>query len=224
MKSFSTITLIAALLLSLATHGQEKQSVEIFFPTTGNCYFCKIRIEESVNKLYGVEAVLWDAGTDITTVTYNDAQVDAHTIMQTISNVGHETEWYPANDSAYASLEGTCCFYTKVIDYSNVQVGYLGLMGIWVSPLTAINDAIETGIQILPASGDGLYRVTGNPASPNMKMRYEVFTVNGQQVHTGQIAADGAEEINLRHLNSGCYIITLSNNNKIINSTKVFKN
>lgn len=224
MKTSSTITLLVSLLLSITTYSQTKEAMEIYFPTTGNCYLCKVRIENAASKLLGVETVVWDAGTDVTTITFDDTQMDAHVIMQTISNVGHETEWFPANDSAYAELEGTCCLYTKVIDYSNVQIGYLSMMDLWLWELTGINNLKNHTFQVFPTAGNGLFTITGSSNNPNTIVTVEVFTINGQQVHTDQLTSAGAQQINLSYLNKGCYLVVLSNGNQILNKTKVFKN
>ena len=104
----------------------------IYFPVLGNCYLCQLRIEEAVNNLDGIESVNWSYDTKITTVTYDDGVTDAYEMMHAISAVGHDTEWYPAPDSAYYTLVGTCCEYERTNDYTNVQIGYLSLMDLWV--------------------------------------------------------------------------------------------
>jgi len=223
MKAISTSFLVIAFFLSLHVSGQPEQSMEISFPTTGNCYLCKVRIETAVNKLDGIEAVNWDAVTDVTTVTYDDNQIDAYEIMQIIAFVGHETEWYPANDSAYAALQGTCCLYTKVIDYTNVQIGYLGMMGIWVWQLTGIEAQSAPDISLIPGQGNGSFSIQGKGLASYDRITLEVYTVTGQKAHTETFAPLENHQVNLQHLNSGYYIVLLSSNNETLYNSKIYK-
>lgn len=222
MKAISTFSLVIAFFLTLNVYGQPEQLMEISFPTTGNCYLCKVRIETIVNKLNGIEAVNWDAATDVTTVTYDDNQTDAYEIMEVIAFVGHETEWYPANDSAYAALQGTCCLYTKVIDYTNVQVGYLGMMGIWVWQLTGIEAQSAPDISLNP-QGNGRFSIQGTGLASYDRITLEVYTVNGQKVHTETFATLENHTINLQDLNSGYYVLLLSSSNGILYNSKIYK-
>lgn len=221
MKQITTILLLMGLLLSSATEAQPEGSMEIYFPTTGNCYLCKVRIEEAVNTLTGIESVLWDAVTDVTYVTYDDTQTDAFEIMQTISSVGHETEWYPADDSAYKALENTCCYYEKVIDYSNVQPGYLSMMGIWVSPLTGIDNQAAMNFRLNMISGSGLFTINWGEILPAANLTASVYNINGQQLHLENMTSSGQIFLDLRHLRKGIYILLITGGDQVFYKTKI---
>jgi copper chaperone CopZ len=223
MKKSSIFLLLGMLIISEMLFSQADGSMDIYFPTTGNCVLCKIRIENTVNKLNGIEEVTWDFETDVTYVTYDDTQTDAHEIMQVIAYVGHETEWYPASDSGYAALQGTCCLYTKVIDYSNVQVGYLGLMGIWVWSLTDVDDHSDAEINLVPGPANGLYSLSGSDLPDLGLLTCMAYTLNGQRVFSHNLEPSREAKIDLRHLNGGYYIVVLSNREKIIHQSKIYK-
>ena len=223
MKKSSIFLIVGILFCFELLFGQAEDSMEIYFPTTGNCVLCKIRIENAVNKLDGIEEVTWDFETDVTYVTYDDHEIDAYEIMQVIAYVGHETEWYPASDSGYAALQGTCCLYTKVIDYSNVQVGYLSMMGIWVWSLTGIDSFADGDINLVPSPAHGLYSLKGVDFSAYGPLTCMAYTLNGQRAYIHKLEPAGDAKIDLQHLNSGYYILVLSDNKNIIYKSKLYK-
>ena len=92
-------------------------STTVAFGTLGNCSICKDRIEGAVKQVPGVISVSWKIISDVTTVTYDSTVTDVYIIMHVIANVGHDTEWFPAPDSAYNLLKGTCCEYQRTNNY-----------------------------------------------------------------------------------------------------------
>ena len=77
----------------------------------GNCGSCKSRIEKAA-KIDGVTKALWDAKTQILTLTYDPAKVKIEDVQKKISAAGHDTEMFKADDKAYGALPG-CCKYQR---------------------------------------------------------------------------------------------------------------
>ncbi|PKP29941.1 MAG: hypothetical protein CVT99_15385 [Bacteroidetes bacterium HGW-Bacteroidetes-16] len=210
---FSTITLI----------GQTRESMDIIFPTSGNCYTCKLRIEDAVNTIVGVEFVNWVNSDAITEVIYDGSKTDAFQIMHTIANVGHDTEWYPAPDSAYNLLIGTCCEYERVMDYTNVQEGYLSLMDIWVTPLTEVRLWDEVDISIFPTIGNGLFYINIGNFQHQTQIGASVYSIAGQRVYTQNLTTGNENQIDLSSLNSGQYFLVVLTGKTVISKSKLIK-
>jgi len=77
----------------------------------GNCGSCKARIEKTA-KVDGVSKALWDAKTQLLTLTYDPSKVKVEDIQKKIAAVGHDTEMFKADDKAYGALPG-CCKYDR---------------------------------------------------------------------------------------------------------------
>jgi copper chaperone CopZ len=190
------------------------------FITLGNCSICKSRIENAVNMGPGIISVSWDIPSEVTTVAYYCDSTDLYAIMHTIANVGHDTEWFPAPDSAYNLLIGTCCEYTRTIDYSQVQVGYLSLMGIWIFPL---------GQQEIPK--DVSFSVYPNPVQDFLSVKIEqdqnkpfiatIYSLTGAIVYSARITGTGI--LDLGSLASGEFLITIVSEGVLIGRKKLIK-
>jgi len=217
-----TSTLLPLLLFSLTLIAQNKGSMEITFPVLGNCTVCQDRIESAVNRLIGIQSVSWDPATKVAVVKYLDTVMDAFQIMQAIAFVGHDTEWYPANDSAYNSLIGTCCEYERTNDYTNVQIGYLSLMGIWVSPLTGINSFTKVQTNVFPTAGHGIFHLRSGLAS-DLPLEAKVFSFNGQLLYSQKVQSGTDQIINIENLTNGQYLLVVSNKEAIVSESKLIK-
>ncbi len=124
---FSLIILIIAFSFELSA--QEKGIETIKFETLGKCGMCKTKIEAAVNSIDGISYVFWNFAKNETIVTYDESKTNPFYIMQTIADTGHDTEWYRTPDAVYNLLIGSCCEYERTIDYSQVQIGYVTLLG-----------------------------------------------------------------------------------------------
>jgi len=195
----------------------------IYFPVLGNCYLCKLRIEEAVNKLDGIDSVDWSYDTKITTVTYDDGVTDAYMMMHAISAVGHDTEWFPAPDSAYNTLVGTCCEYERTNDYTNVQVGYLSLMDLWVFPVGIEEPYEDVAVKIFPTAGTGIYNYEIDISNPMSEPEISVFSMSGLRVHTQRISDSKSGKIDLQFLSKGHYILILTDAGTLVNRSKLIK-
>jgi copper chaperone CopZ len=224
MKAKFSLSILFLVLISTFSQNVIKAEQQtIYFPVLGNCYLCQLRIEEAVNKLDGIVSVYWNYDTKITTVTYNDEVTDAHMMMHVISAVGHDTEWFPAPDSAYNALVGTCCEYERTNDYTNVQVGYLSLMDLWVFPV-GIDEEIElVDMKIYPTAGTGVFHIEMKNRPSLVSPEINVYSMNGIKVHTQAFPGSQSEKVNLQFLSQGHYIIILTDVNKIIARSKLIK-
>jgi len=190
------------------------------FVTLGNCSICKNRIETAASQVPGVISVSWSIPDDATTVTYYTDSTDLYIIMHAIAYVGHDTEWYPAPDSSYNLLIGTCCEYSRTIDYSNVQVGYLSLMGIWVFPLG--QQEITQGISL---------KVFPNPSTDFLSVELDqyrdkpckaiLYSLQGAIVFSSDFKNNYT--INLRNIIPGQYIITVVSEGILLYRKKIIK-
>jgi len=224
MKARITTIILLLGIVMTSSFGQNKNSMNIYFPTLGNCYLCKLRIEAAVNELQGIENVVWDDVTSVTDVTYDDEVMDAFQIMHAIAAVGHDTEWYPAPDSAYNTLIGTCCEYVRTYDYTNVEEGYLSMMGIWVNPLTVISTFETVSCKIFPTISNGLFSIEIANNLKNTRNNLAMFSMTGQKVFASAIKSDHRNSIDVAFLEKGSYILILSGDNRVIAQQKVIIN
>ena len=100
--------------MDMKMHDHSKMAVATKTETIkvwGNCGSCKARIEKTA-KVDGVTKALWDAKTQVLTLTYDPSKVKIEDIQKKLSAVGHDTEMFKADDKAYGALPG-CCKYDR---------------------------------------------------------------------------------------------------------------
>jgi len=193
----------------------------ISFTTLGNCYICKIRIETKVNQVEGVISSEWDYVSKVTTVTYDDGVTDAYQIMHAIADTGHDTEWFRAPDSMYALLIGSCCEYPRTIDYTNVQIGYLSLMGIWLYPLGVQQNRHESNFTIFPTVGNGLIHIKEPAENVLGSVTIAVYSLSGGLVWSGIHVINTVETIDLSGLPKEQYLLVVQDGNRVISRSKI---
>jgi copper chaperone CopZ len=211
-------SLLAVFLGGILFSGQNAVGLIIAFPTTGNCAICEIRIETAVSKIVGVQTVAWDMATDVTTVDYDENVTDCFAIMHAIADVGHDTEWFRAPDSAYNLLVGSCCEYERVISYDSVQIGYLSLMGIWMFPL-GIENQQGVHLSAYPTIGPGLFQIWIDGQQSGELLKLSIYNLNGRKVENLTLNSSGSTTIDLQSFPDGQYIGVLNENKR--NSSKV---
>ena len=77
----------------------------------GNCNMCKNRIEKAV-RADGAISADWNVKTKILTVTFDPSRTSLDSFSKKLSEVGHDTEKYRADDKAYNALD-SCCKYER---------------------------------------------------------------------------------------------------------------
>jgi len=221
-KLYSTFSFFVLFILLTQLNVRAEQ-MTIYFPVLGNCYLCKLRIEEAVNRLDGIDSVDWSYDTKITTVTYDDGVVDAYIMMHAIADVGHDTEWFPAPDSSYNTLIGTCCEYERTNDYTNVEIGYLSLMDLWVFPV-GIEEQFEIhDLKVYPTAGTGIFNFDLGVNTSLSAPEIEVFSMSGLKVYSQRIPENSKGSVDLHFLANGQYIIILRDDNNFMARSKLIK-
>ena len=205
------LTLIFLAVFAIAEAGE----MTVKFYATGNCYLCKVRIEEACSEVPGYIDANWDYSNDVTTVTYDDAVADPHTFMTAIADVGHDTEWYRAPDEAYAELQGTCCEYNRILTYENVEIGYLSIMDLWIFGLDIELNKVAEKIVVYP-----------NPVSEILFLKselsnidkIEIYDVTGRQVKS---ISKVENQINLSSLENGLHLLKFWEEEKLVSINKI---
>jgi periplasmic mercuric ion binding protein len=79
------------------------------FTVRGNCEECKERIENAAD-IKGVKKTVWNAETQVATVTYDTEKTSVLKIQEAIASFGHDAGSVKASDKKYKSLP-KCCQY-----------------------------------------------------------------------------------------------------------------
>lgn len=101
--------LVLAIGATTLVNAQEKTSE---FEVLGNCNGCKKRIEKAANSIDGVASANWNKDTKMIQLTYDSDMASLEDVSKAINNVGHDTKFGKASDSAYEDLPG-CCQYDR---------------------------------------------------------------------------------------------------------------
>ncbi len=223
MKMKSTLLIFLSIVItSTSLLAQQREDFTIQFITLGNCYICKLRIEDKLSYVEGVSSSEYDPFEKITSVTYDDLITDAFIIMQAVADTGHDTEWFKAPDAAYELLVGTCCEYERTIDYTQVEVGYLSLMDLWM-PHVSIEDALaETDIKVYPSMGNTYFNIQLPSVSEKGSARLDVYSMAGHLIKSKDIYS-AYDQIESNHMAAGNYLMVFSRNNNIISRIKISK-
>jgi copper chaperone CopZ len=195
-------------------------TIAVSFNTLGNCSICKDRIEGAVRPIHGVISVSWKIIGDVTTVTYYNDSTDVQTIMHVIAGVGHDTEWFPAPDSAYNLLKGTCCEYLRTNNYDHVQVGFLSLMNGWYYPLSVDEKRAASSFHIFPNPATE-FIVIESPSSTSTPCNAALYTLSGNMVTSTTFTGSGS--LNTASLSPGEYVVTVSTQGILTDRKKVIK-
>ncbi len=111
MKSFFSLILVPALLLSTSCNGQIKNAKTEIVKIYGNCDMCKTTIEKagSKNKMAKVD---WNKDSKIATITFDSKTTNEDEILKRVALAGYDNEKFLAPDDAYAKLP-ECCKYER---------------------------------------------------------------------------------------------------------------
>lgn len=222
MKIKSTLLILLVILISATSFSTpERDEFTIEFITLGNCYTCKLRIEAKLSKVEGVISSNYDAVNKVTSVTYDELMTDAFLIMQAVADTGHDNEWYQAPEEAYELLIGTCCEYERTIDYTQVQVGYLSLMDLWMPHVSIGELEDEEIVTVFPTVSTGEYKIKIDETATLRNPEVRVYAMNGGLVWANIIGVES--NINISSAPNGQYILCTINDGKIISRTKIIK-
>lgn len=221
-KGKCILTLLSIFLFCVSMVAQGENPVTIYFTTLGNCGICQNRIQNAVKDLPGIDTVYWNIPKKQTTVSYDETITNPYTIMHAIANVGHDNEWFPAPDSSYNLLIGSCCEYQRTIDYDTVRVGYFPLMGIWIYPLN-IQETGQPDFRVYPSIGTGMFRVSIKESRDQSKFDLTVYSMKGIKVLSSEFVAGSSNSVDLRSFPNGEYFLVLSDRTRFISGTKLIK-
>jgi periplasmic mercuric ion binding protein len=216
------LALLSVFLFYVSMIAQSGNPMTIYFTTLGNCGICQNRIQKAVKELPGIDTVYWNIPKKQTTVTYDESITNPYTIMHAIANVGHDNEWFPAPDSAYNLLIGSCCEYQRTINYDTVKVGYFPLMGIWIYPLS-IRKTGQSDFLVYPTIGTGVFQFTFKGFSIPAKFQLSVYSMKGIKVLAYEFTEGSNNSVDLRSFPNGEYFLVLSDKNQVVASSKVIK-
>lgn len=99
------------ILISLQIHAQKTDNNvdTTWFQVSGVCNMCKARIENAV-LIKGVKYAEWEKESQLLTVIYKTGKVSQEELEQAVTEAGHDTENYKANEETYEKLPD-CCAY-----------------------------------------------------------------------------------------------------------------
>lgn len=80
------------------------------------CGMCKNTIETGMSKVDGINSINVDVDKKTAMVMYDPAKIDAHSVEQSIANLGYWANETPADPSAYENLAGCCQMTDKEYD------------------------------------------------------------------------------------------------------------
>lgn len=126
LKQITRVLLLTVLILqSVSVSADNKQAntstiITDTFVVCGNCYTCKIRIHDALDRAFGVSNVDWNFDETLR-ISYDREIISPKEFLYLISNVGHDNEVYQATDSAYNTLVGTCCEYDRWLTYETIE-------------------------------------------------------------------------------------------------------
>lgn len=82
------------------------------FRVGGACGMCKERIEKTALSVNGVAMASWDKENGKLTIHYDDKKTSEKAVAKEVARVGHDNDFYKAEDAVYDALPG-CCKYRK---------------------------------------------------------------------------------------------------------------
>jgi copper chaperone CopZ len=105
MKNLILLLFISAAALLSA----QSKKITIELEVSGNCGYCKERIEKAVD-LKSVGHAEWNSDTKKMIITYSADKIELETIKEAILAIGHDVEGKLASDEIYQALPA-CCQY-----------------------------------------------------------------------------------------------------------------
>ena len=98
-KQVKNFMLLMFTLCAVSLGNAQEKSTE--FEVLGNCNGCKKRIEKAANSIEGVASASWNKDSKIIEVAYDSEKTSLEDISKAINEVGHDTKFGKASDSAY---------------------------------------------------------------------------------------------------------------------------
>ncbi|MEO6304615.1 MAG: DUF3347 domain-containing protein [Bacteroidia bacterium] len=119
MKSFFSLIIVPALLLSTSCNGQIKDAKTVSLKIDGNCGMCEKTIETSANKK-NIAKLDWNKDSKIASVSFDASKTSEDEILKRVALAGYDNERFLAPDEAYANLP-ECCKYNRTRKKTEVK-------------------------------------------------------------------------------------------------------
>lgn len=200
------IVFLFAFLFSIVSYSQvQKKAVQITVDCLGNCYMCDQRIEAAALAIHGVVYADWSAGEEKLTIRYHEDVTTLEEILHTVAYVGHDNSMYPAPDSSYNLLVGTCCEYERRLSYASIHE-YKNMLDVNLYPNPFVQEIYfsfknESDIQDAVIS---------------------VYSLDGSLVYQ-KPAGSVLEKVSLNYVSTGKYIVAVSNKTGILYRSTIVK-
>jgi len=113
MKTFfKSVAFSVIAILSLGScEAQINNALTASVTVYGNCGMCKKRIEKAAY-IDGVAKAEWDADSGQAKITIDSTKTSLPEVLKRIAKVGHDSDEFRAEDTAYDNLAG-CCQYDR---------------------------------------------------------------------------------------------------------------
>jgi len=96
-------------IISTTLLSAQSKKITIELEVSGNCGYCKKRIEKAVD-LKSVGHAEWNSDTKKMIITYRADKIELETIKEAILAIGHDVEGNLASNEIYQALPA-CCQY-----------------------------------------------------------------------------------------------------------------
>lgn len=202
----NTLLAIAFVCLALTSFGQnQKKVIQSTQDVLGNCYICDQRIEGAVLAIHGVVYADWSALEEKLTVRYYEDMTSLEDIFMTVANVGHDNSMYPAPDSSYNLLVGTCCEYERRLSYESIY---------------EYDNKLDVRLYPNPFEQEICFNFKSE--SDIQDAMISMYSLDGNLVYQ-KPAANLFEKVNLSNVSNGKYIVAVSNKTGILYRNTIVK-
>ncbi|HTE31789.1 MAG TPA: heavy-metal-associated domain-containing protein [Chryseolinea sp.] len=93
----------------LLNNRTKTESIKVY----GECGMCKKRIEKAAIAVKGVQSANWNEDSKYLTINYDLFKKDVpDNVQQKVTEAGHDTGKYKADDAVYEGLPA-CCHYSR---------------------------------------------------------------------------------------------------------------
>ncbi len=108
LRIVKSTLLLAIFPFLLFAQTDKKKTETIYIQTSAQCDECKLKIEEAVKELKGINDVQMNMADKKVMVTYTPKKVTADEIKKAISKTGYDADDVLADNDAYSKLPKCC--------------------------------------------------------------------------------------------------------------------
>lgn len=109
MKTNRIKMVLVLMIISISSvFAQETKTEKI--DVKGNCGMCEKRIEKAALELDGVKTAVWNVDSEVLKISFDESKTSINIIEKRLSELGHDTDLYKAENDVYDALPA-CCKY-----------------------------------------------------------------------------------------------------------------